>query len=77
MTIFLLVCCILVENGSFRYGFGSILVRSIELRGSTEPSNHIELPGSIELELEPVRFGRSLVMLSFEDVEIRKHSLKW
>ena len=57
-------CCSLLENSensSFWYGFGSILVRSIELRGSTEPSNYIELPGSIELEPVRVRFVRSLI----------------
>ena len=60
-----LVCCLLVENGLFRYGFGSILVRWIELSSSIEPSNLIELPGSIELELEPVRFGRSLINICY------------
>ena len=60
---FFLVCCLFVENGSFRYIFGSILVRWIELSSSIEPSNLIELPGSTELELELVRFGRSLTKL--------------
>ena len=51
---------ILVENGSSRYGSGSILVRWIELSNSIEPSNFIEPSSSIELELVRVRFVRSL-----------------
>ena len=52
--------CKLVENGSFRYEFGLILVRWIELSSSIEPSNLIEFPALIELKLVQVRFIRSL-----------------
>ena len=55
-----LFSCLKAENVSFGYKFGSILVRWIEPYSSIEPSNLTELPGSTELELELVRFDRSL-----------------
>ena len=59
---FFLLLCICEQNDLFMKGFGSILVRSIELRGSIEPSNLIELSSSTELELELERFDLSLLL---------------
>ena len=55
------------------------MVRLIELCGSIEPSNLIQLPSLIELELEPVRMVRSVTSQNrsthtcFSDIDAELH----
>ena len=63
---FFLLLCICEQSDLFMKGFGSILVRSIELRGSIEPLNLIELSSSTELE----RFDLSLTQRHYTQTSI-------